>query len=321
MMSMRMGAAPSRPRVHVTGGSGFIGRAVAARLAGEGYEVSASDLHGSEEVAALDLRERAGVIAHIADLAPDIVVHAGAISGTMLAIDDPALMFDVNVAGTLNLVEAMRRAGVPRLVFLSSNAVYAPAPSRAPVSESAALGPSDAYGASKLAAEAVLRCYGESHAISTLALRVSSVFGPGRVTPYLISQTLDALGRRAPLTVTDERSNMRQFIHIDDAVEAVCRAVETEHPGFTPINITGGTYLSEEAIVRILAAGMPDADITVIADRGCDDDGRVGPLDITRAQALLGYVPSIDIAAALADLARAAGAGTSAPDPHAQDTR
>lgn len=309
MMSMRIDAAP-RSHVHVTGANGFIGREVAARLRAAGHEVSGSDRTAGAEVAALDLRDREAVIAHIAALGADIVMHAGAISGTMLAQDDPALMFDVNVTGTLNLAEAMRRAGIGRLVFLSSNAVYAPAPTRDPVDETAPLGASDPYGASKLAAEAVLRAYAGSHGIAVTALRISSVFGAGRVTPYLISQTLEAVRAGRPLTVTDARSNMRQFVHVSDACDAVCRAVETELPGFTAINVTGGTFLSEEDVVRMLVKGFPEARIEVIGDRGRDDDGRVGPLDIARARALLGYEPAVDIASALAEIAGPMVAGS-----------
>lgn len=291
-------------RVHVTGASGFIGRAVVARLREAGHDVTGSDLAAAQEVLPLDLRDRSAVVAMMRDVAPDIVVHGGAISGAMLATGDPALMFDVNVAGTLNVAEAMRQARVARLVFLSSNAVYAEAPTRAPVGEEAPLGAGDAYGASKLAAEAILRAYAASHGIATIALRISSVFGAGRVTPYLISQTLDAARTGAAIGVTDTRSNMRQFVHVSDAARAVCLAVAAVTEGFTPVNITGGTYLSEEQVVRLLLAEMPSPVLSVIADRGRDDDGRVGPLDLSRAAALLGYAPSVDIAKALAALAQ-----------------
>jgi nucleoside-diphosphate-sugar epimerase len=291
-------------RVHVTGAGGFIGRAVVARLREAGHAVTGSDLSGGEGVTALDLRDRAAVASLMRALVPDVVVHGGAISGAMLATGDPALMFDVNVAGTLNVAEAMRQAGVGRLVFLSSNAVYAAAPTRAPVDEEAPVGPGDAYGASKLAAEAILRAYATSHGMATIALRISSVFGPGRVTSYLVSQTLEAVRAGATLEVTDTRSNMRQFVHVADAARAVCLAAAAVTAGFTPVNITGGTYLSEEEIVRLLLAEGPPPRLSVIADRGRDDDGRVGPLDISRAAALLGYAPSVDLAEALADLAR-----------------
>lgn len=311
-------------RVHVTGAGGFIGRAVVARLRSEGHDVTGSDLAGGDGVSALDLRDRDAVTATLHALGPDVVVHGGAISGAMLATGDPALMFDVNVAGTLNVAEAMRRAGVRRLVFLSSNAVYAEAPTRAPVDEEAPLGAGDAYGASKLAAEAILRAYAASHGIACIALRISSVFGAGRVTPYLVSQTLDAVKEGATLEVTDTRSNMRQFVHVSDAARAVCLAVPAVREGFTPVNITGGTYLSEEEVVRLLLAEGPPPRLSVIADRGRDDDGRVGPLDLARAAALLGYAPSVDLAAALADLARpvlAAGAPTASPCPAAGHCR
>ncbi len=303
----------STSRIHLTGANGFIGRALMAGLRAAGHEVTGSDLSPGPDAVPLDLRDRAGVAARLEAERPDLVVHGGAISGAMLATGDPALMFDVNVAGTLNVAEAMRRSGVSRLVFLSSNAVYAPAATRDPVGEDAPLGAADAYGASKLAAESVLRAYAESHGIATLALRISSVFGPGRVTPYLVSHALEAARRGAPIEVTDRRSNMRQFVHVRDVVRAVCLAVEAVRPGFTPVNITGGTYLSEEEVVRRLLAEVGVPALTVIASRGRHDDGEVGPLDLSRAAALLGYRPSVDLAAALAELARAPVAATTGP--------
>lgn len=298
--------APGRcRRIHLTGADGFIGRALRAQLAQAGHEVSGSDLHQADGVAAIDLRDRSAIVAHLAAHTPDIVIHAGAISGAMLAQGDPALMFDVNVGGTLNVAEAMRRAGIRRMVFLSSNAIYAPAPTRAPVSENAPLGAGDPYGASKLAAESLLRAYAETCGIAVTALRISSVFGAGRVTPYLMSQALAEVAAGRTLTVTDTHSNMRQFVHVSDVCDAVCRAVDAGLSGFTPINVTGGTYLSEEKVVRLLLRERPDALLHVIADRGRDDDGRVGPLDISRAADLLGYRPAVDLAAALAEIAAA----------------
>jgi UDP-glucuronate 4-epimerase len=291
-------------RIHVTGANGFIGRVVTARLRKDGHEVTGSDLNDGPDVLPIDLRDRVAVVALMRELAPDVVVHGGAISGAMLATGDPALMFDVNVSGTLNIAEAMRQSGLTRLVFLSSNAVYADADTRDPVDEAAPVGAGDPYGASKLAAESILRAYAMTHGIASIALRISSVFGPRRVTPYLVSQTLEAARAGRPIEITDTRSNMRQFVHVSDAARAICLAVAAVRPGFTPVNITGGTYLSEEQIVRILLAGFPSPAISVIADRRRNDDGRVGPLDISRAAELLGYTPSVDITTALAELAQ-----------------
>jgi nucleoside-diphosphate-sugar epimerase len=291
-------------RIHVTGANGFIGRVVTARLREDGHEVTGSDLKDGPDVLPLDLRDRVAVVALMRELAPDVVVHGGAISGAMLATGDPALMFDVNVSGTLNIAEAMRQSGLERLVFLSSNAVYADVATRDPVDEAAPVGASDPYGASKLAAESILRAYAMTSGIATIALRISSVFGPRRATSYLISQTLEAALARRPIEITDARSNMRQLVHVSDAARAICLAVAAVRSGFTPVNITGGTYLSEEQIVRILLADFQSPAISVIVDPSRNDDGRVGPLDISCAAELLGYAPSVDIAAALAELAQ-----------------
>jgi nucleoside-diphosphate-sugar epimerase len=290
-------------RVHVTGANGFIGGAIMRKLRDDGHQVTGSDREGGDGVRAVDLRDRGAVLALIEAAEPEVVVHAGAISGAMVANGDPALVFDVNVGGTLNVAEAMRRAGCRRMVFMSSNAVYADRDDREPVEETSALGAEEPYGASKIAAEAVLATYAGSFGLDVLALRTSSVFGVGRTTPYLISDALDAAKAGLPVIVTDRRANMRQFVHVRDVVSALALGVARQPPGFVPLNITGGTYLSEEDVVRLLFARQEgEAGIAVVPDKGQHGDGRVGPLSLRRAEAIIGYRPEVDVVVALAEM-------------------
>ncbi len=293
--------------VVLTGAAGFVGRHLQAALQTAGHEVLATDQPGPAIVpaCALDLRNRATVVDALARWRPQLVVHAGAISGAMLAQDDPALMFDVNVGGTLSVLEAMRLADVPRIVHLSSNAVYRSRDDRAPVDEDAALGSDEPYGASKVAAEALVTAYAATARIDAWMLRISSIYGPGRKTPYLISTLADAARGAAVVRVTDHSSNMRQFVHVKDVVAAVMAAVEKPAQGCTALNVTGGEYLSEEAIALLVQRHCPGLRFEVVVDHGEHGDGRRGPLNLARAEALLGWRPAITVDAGLAELLRA----------------
>lgn len=288
-------------RIAITGASGFIGRPLLVRLRAEGHEVSASDLKAGEGVTALDLRDRAGVHAWIASVRPDVVVALGAISGPMVAPDDPELVFDSNIGGTLNILEAMRRAGVGRLVFLSSIAVYAPRGNRSPVPEEAALASIDPYSASKVAGEAMVSAYAARFGLSATSLRVSTVYGPGRATPYIIGKLIASARDGSAVEVSGRHDNMRQYVHVDDVVEAIRLAIEYPLPGHTPFNITGGTYMSEVEVAEMIQRFLPAARFTAKDSEG--GDGDFGPLDIARAERLLGYRPGVSLVEGIRRLA------------------
>lgn len=142
------------------------------------------------------------------------VVHAGAISGPMVVAGDPHHVMSVNVAGTLNVAEAALRAGVERLVALSSAGVYGPQATLDPVREDAPLNATNIYGASKIAAETVLRAYRQDHGLPVIALRPSSVYGPGRMTACFIRDMIDHAQRGDPLALAPEGARRRQFVQV-----------------------------------------------------------------------------------------------------------
>ena len=287
-------------RVAVTGASGFIGRPLVSRLRREGNEVAASDLTASEGATQLDLRDRPGVHAWVRDARPDVLVALGAISGPMVAPDDPELVFDSNIGGTLNLLEAMRRTGVRRLVFISSIAVYARRGDRSPVPEEAALASVDPYSASKVAGEAMVDAYVARFGLSATTLRISTVYGPRRATPYIIGRLIQSARNGPVVEVSGRSDNMRQYVHVDDVVDSIRLATANPLPGHTIINITGGTYTSEVEVAEMIQRLLPAARYVAKDNEG--GDGDFGPLDIGRAKRLLGYRPKISLADGLARL-------------------
>lgn len=289
-------------RIAITGGSGFIGRPLVASLRGEGHHVAASDLTASDGVTSLDLRDRPGVHGWIATAVPDVVVALGAISGPMVAPDDPEMVIDANVGGTLNILEGMRRAGIRRLVYISSIAVYAARGDASPVSEDAALAAIDPYSASKVAGEALVAAYAARFGIDATTLRLSTVYGKGRAVPYIIGRLI-ASGRDGTMVeVSGQRASMRQYVHVDDAVRAIVLATKTPLAGHVPINITGGSYVSEAEVAERIARLRPGTRYVARPDLD-GGDGDFGPLDLTRAASLLGYWPLVTLDDGLARLA------------------
>lgn len=267
-----------------------------------------SDLGSGPAVQSLDLRDRPAVGKWLEACQPDAVIHAGAISGAMVAGDNPDLITAVNVMGTANVLAAMTELGISRLVFLSSIAVYAPRSDRSPVDESSPLASSTSYGMSKIEAERLVRNAVFSGLLrGSCVLRLSSVYGAGRKTPYLISDLALCAAAGRPAQVTDETCNMRQFIHVDDCARSIVLALQRAGRGFECFNVTGGSYASELEIAQLAAAHLNDLTWQVV--RGKEPgDGEFGPLDITRARDLLGYEPRVTLAQGLALTYRARAA-------------
>jgi UDP-glucuronate 4-epimerase len=231
------------------------------------------------------------------------VVHAGAISGPMVAAGDPHQVMAVNVGGALNIAEAALRAGVERLVALSSAGVYGAQATLDPVREDAPLNATDVYGASKIAAETVLRAYRHDQGLPAIALRPSSVYGPGRTTACFIRDMIDHARRREPLALARAGVCRRQFVHVDDVVAAILSALRAPRLDDFAFNVGGGTWLSEQEVVAAATPVLPGLQIAWTDGVARCLDGDMGPLDTTRARVALGFSSSISLATGIAPYA------------------
>lgn len=294
----------------VTGAAGLIGGRLVRRLAAEGAAVVATDRRAAEPPpgvrwATVDLEDRPALAALMREARASAVVHAGAISGPMVAAGDPCRVMAVNVGGTLNVAEAALRAGVECLVALSSAGVYGAQATLDPVGEEAPLNAKDVYGASKIAAETVLRAYRHDHGLPAIALRISSVYGPGRTTACFIRDMIDHARRGDPIALAPEGACRRQFAHVDDVVAAVLGALRAPRLDHFAFNVGGGTWLSEQEIVTLAAAVLPGLRIAATDAAPRCLDGEMGPLDTARARVAFGFSPSIPLAEGVAAYAAA----------------
>jgi UDP-glucuronate 4-epimerase len=289
----------------VTGAAGLIGGRLVSRLVADGVAVIATDQRAVETPpgahwATVNLLDGPALGALMREAKVGAIVHAGAISGPMVAAGDPHQVMSVNVGGALNIAEAALRTGVERLIALSSAGVYGAQATLDLVPEDAPLSATDIYGASKIAAETVLRAYRHDHSLPAIVLRPSSVYGPGRTTACFIRDIIDHARRGDPLALAPEGACRRQFVHVDDVVAAILGALNAPRFDHFAFNVSGGTWLSEQEIAAQAAPVLPGLRIASIAAPARCLDGEMGPLDTARAQAAFGFSPSIPLAEGIA---------------------
>ncbi len=291
-------------RVLVTGGAGFIGSHLVEALVGPN-EVSVLDdfstgsranLPGSVTVHEGDVREEA-VIERAMD-GVDVVFHLAALVDVDRSVDDPRASHAINAAATLSLLERARRADT-RVVFASSAAVYG-SPDSTPTSETAAARPRSPYGLDKLTADHYCRLYHELYGLETVALRFFNVYGP-RQSAGAYSGVIDVFMRQAmagdPITVHGDGTQTRDFVHVDDVVEAVRRAAATDRTG-TSFNVGTGSAVSIlELAEHVREVTGSDSPVTHEAPRPGDIEHSCA--DVSRARSALGYEPSRSLAEGL----------------------
>jgi UDP-glucuronate 4-epimerase len=287
----------SESHVLVTGGAGLIGNAVRRKLEDRGTKVIAIDRMAAtidgREVRECDVTDIHGL--HAIARAHDIggIVHCGAFSGPMVSPDHPIQMVQVNIGGAANIGELARIIGGVRVVFASTATAYGVTPP-APVSENTVMVPDTMYGASKAAAEHVMNAYKLQFGVDTVNLRIGWVYGPRRSTACLIRQMLtDAMAGR-PTQIPYGRDFPRQYLHIDDASDAMIAALDRPNLPQQAYNITGGSWLTLSEVAETVMRVVPGARVEVAPG---DDPGdmRQERFDLSAAERDLGYRPKISL--------------------------
>lgn len=224
------------PRALVTGSSGFVAGHVVRRLVADGYEVTGLDIapprgtfDASVREVTMDVRDRDGVAALINEVRPDTVFHIAAQVSVPASMRDPRTDVETNALATLELALAAAEAGTRRLVFISSGgAMYGePPPEELPANEDTTVAPMSIYGASKAAAEIYLGVVARQTGLEVSILRPSNIYGPGQ-NPHgeagVIAIVARAMLRDEPVTLFGDGSQTRDYVYVDDTVDAVMRA-------------------------------------------------------------------------------------------------
>ncbi|MGD9913918.1 MAG: NAD-dependent epimerase/dehydratase family protein [Rhizobiaceae bacterium] len=277
----------------LTGAAGLIGRALHRRLTERGNSVIAMDRIGSDDIAACDLTE-VHRLYELADKAT-AVLHCGAISGPMVARDNPHLIVQSNIVGTANIFELARVKKMRRVVFLSSVSAYGSTPEGVePVPENVTLHPSSVYGASKMAGEALAEGYLRQHGVDIVSIRPAWVYGPGRTTACAIREMIEDAQAGRPTHFPYGRDFYKQYVHVEDVAEAILAALDAKSFGQRAYTISGDTYYTFEEVAAFVRKALPSARISI--DPGADPmDDLQARFDLSAAARDLGYKPKIGL--------------------------
>jgi UDP-glucose 4-epimerase len=294
----------------VTGGAGYVGSVCAARLVQAGHEVVVLDDLSTGHADAVPSGCRF-IQADLAEIAGEVlaegfdgVLHFAAKSLVAESMQDPGKYWAGNVLTSLRLLEAVRVNGTPRLVFSSTAAVYGQ-PDVVPIPESAPTGPTNPYGATKLAIDHAITSYAQAHGLAAVSLRYFNVagawggYGERHTTEtHLIPLVLQvALGQRQAIHVygedypTADGTCVRDYIHVADLAEAHLLALEHAKPGEHRIyNLGSGTGFSVREVVETCRTVTGHPIPAEVKDRRPGDPATL-VASSERARAELGWKP------------------------------
>ncbi len=298
----------TRIRALVTGGAGFIGSNLAEALLRRGddvvvldnftsgYRCNVEDLRGAEVVEG-DVRDPVAVGRAIAGC--EVVFHLAASVGNKRSIDNPVDDSEVNVIGTLRVLEAARQAGVRKIVASSSAGIFGELKTL-PIREDHPVEPDTPYGASKLCEEKQCLAYSKLHGLEAVCLRYFNVYGPnqrfdayGNVIPIFAFKML----RGEPLTVFGDGEQTRDFVNVADVVQANLKAADARGVSGA-FNVGSGGRVTINRLVALLeeASGLRPE---VVYGPPRPGDVRHSLADISAATAAFGFVPAVEMAEGL----------------------
>lgn len=296
-------------KVLVTGGAGFIGSHILDALRARGDEIALlddfNDLYdpaikraaaatSGARIFEADLRDRAAVRATIQAYQPDAIVHLAARAGVRQSIENPRLYIDVNLTGTLNLLDEAVIAGVSRIVFSSSSSVYGNNP-KVPFAETDPLESIiSPYAVTKLAGENLCRIYAQLHGLAITALRFFTVYGPRQRPDLAISKFVQRIAAGHPIELYGDGTSSRDYTYVDDIAAGVLAALDRLRPGFRIYNLGGEHPVTLAELVPVIerVVGKPAVIHRLPAQAG---DVERTWADVRLARTELDYAPTISL--------------------------
>lgn len=283
--------------VLVTGAAGLVGRPLVERLLAEGQRVVATDMRPPEgldcPVVIADLNDVHRLYTAMMAHRIQAIVHCGGVSGSVVSVDNPHLIMRTNIGGTAHIFELARVFEVRRIVLCSSASVYGPQPTD-PITEEIPLHPASVYGASKIAAEAILEAYAVQWRVDGVALRIFQVYGPGRSTDCQIRTMLMGAIMGRDVHLPYPATARRQYVHVDDVVEALVAALGGRDLPHRIYNISGNDSLTLREVAEVVARVVPGANIYFDATPTGQENQR-GMVDISAAARDLVYTPKVSL--------------------------
>jgi UDP-glucose 4-epimerase len=293
----------------ITGAAGFLGSALANRLAQEGHLVRGLDDLSTGHPDALlsdvhftrgDMEDRPKLWTLLQDV--DCVYHLAARVAVPESLLYPKEYNAVNVGGTVSLMEAMRDVGVERVVFISSGAVYGDQLDQ-PLREDVVPNPGSPYAVSKLASEYYIRTIGRLWGIDTVSLRVFNAYGPGQHLPAshppVIPNFLRQAVRGGSIVIHSDGNQTRDYVFVDDVVDAMVIAATASSIRDLVINVGSGTETTIRSLVQLIQKLTNTGAELIFNPRSSPGVARMCA-DLTLARQKLNYQPKVTLEEGLA---------------------
>ena len=291
-------------KIIVTGGAGFIGSHIADRLVADGYEVHIVDnlsagkkenINSKAIFHNVDIRDYDKLLPVFKDA--KYVFHEAAFPQVQYSIENPVETNEINVRGTLNVLEASRINKVKRVIFASSSAVYGNQ-EVLPITENMQTNPLSPYGAQKYIGEVYMKLYSEIYGIETVSLRYFNVYGLRQSSSgayaSVIAKFIDFKKNSKAMTITGDGEQTRSFVHVSDVVKANINAMRSDNVGKGEVvNIGTNEMHSVNQIAKLLGGKFVYIDPRI--------EIRATLADIKKAKELLDWEPNIKLGDALID--------------------
>ncbi|HRY98506.1 MAG TPA: GDP-mannose 4,6-dehydratase [Bacteroidales bacterium] len=298
----------SRGKILLTGGAGFIGSHLSARLLAEGWELEVVDSFDPYYDPVIKERNVSGFLGspayrlHRTDIRDaealqgldgpyQAIVHLAARAGVRPSLADPVTYQEVNVRGTQNLLEMARRCGIPRFIFASSSSVYGLNNALPWHEEDAVLRPISPYASTKVSGELLGHVYSHLYGIRFLALRFFTVYGPGQRPDLAIHKFSRLMLQGLPVPFYGDGSSRRDYTYIDDIVQGICGALAYEGSRYEVVNLGNDRTVSLSQMVAQLEEALG---LKALIDPQPDAPGDLPATwaSIRKAADLFGYAPA-----------------------------
>lgn len=303
----------TRKQFLVTGGAGFIGSHLVDRLLAqrgarvvvvdnfdEFYDPQIKRANIADHVnnqdyllVKADIRDYAALKQIFAEHHFDAIIHLAAKPGVRPSVSDPRVYTEVNINGTMNLLELAERNGVEKFVFGSSSSVYGPK-ATPPFREGAPLNPISPYAATKASGELLAHTYSHLYGMRIVCLRFFTVYGARQRPDLAIHKFARMIASGAPIPVYGDGLAERDFTYIDDILQGVMAAIDYDITPFEIINLGESQTVTVNRMIELLEEALGQK---AVIERCPPQPGDL-PLthaDITKAQKLLGYRPTTPI--------------------------
>jgi len=291
-------------KILITGGAGFIGSNIADRLIRDKYRVVVVDdlstgkkenVSSQAKFYRCDVRDK-----DITDIfkkeKPEIVIHNAAQISVRISVDDPVADADINIGGSLNILEACKKYNVEKVIFASSGGTVYGEQKYYPADEKHPLSPISPYGVAKLSVEKYLYYYSYNFGLRYVALRYANIYGPGQ-DPYgeagvvaIFSEKI--LNKENPI-INGDGKQTRDYVFVGDVVEANIRAIKGEFTG--ELNIGTGKETSVVDLFSIIKRISGNESIEEIHGPPKEGEQKRSSLSSEKAKTFLGWEPKVSI--------------------------